>query len=343
MNEKTLKKPIGMGKVYAILVIALFLVCLISACCGHYSLDPITCLKIMILEPFGIEGSWSELDVNVMVGLRLPRIVAAILVGACLAISGASYQSTFQNPLVSPDILGVSSGACVGAAAAILMHLPNLMIMIMAFATGILTVAATVAIPKILRSESNIMLVLSGIVVGGVTGSIMGIIKYVADPLSELPQITYWTMGSLDGLTFPILAFAAVPITICVIVLIRMSWWIDIIAMGEQDAKTLGANVKRIRLITILCSTLLTAISVCMCGTIGWIGLVIPHFARMFVGANNTRLMPTAALLGAVFLVGVDTIARNIGAVEVPLGIITGLVGAPFYAWLLYRQGMSLH
>ena len=150
-------------------------------------------------------------------------------------------------------------------------------------------------------------------------------------------------MGSLDGLTFPILAFAAVPITICVIVLTRMSWWIDIIAMGEQDAKTLGANVKRIRLITILCSTLLTAISVCMCGTIGWIGLVIPHFARMFVGANNTRLMPTAALLGAVFLVGVDTIARNIGAVEVPLGIITGLVGAPFYAWLLYRQRMSLH
>jgi len=343
MRSNNLRPDKSIWKVYITLILVLFLVCLISACCGHYSINPITCLKIMILEPFGIEGGWSDLDVDVMVGLRLPRIVAAILVGACLAISGASYQSTFQNPLVSPDVLGVSSGACVGAALAILLHMPNLMIMIMAFTTAILTVAATVTIPKILRSESNIMLVLSGIVVGGVTGSIMGIIKYVADPQSELPQITYWTMGSLDGLTFPILAFASVPIAICIIILIRMSWWIDIIAMGETDAKTLGANVKRIRFITIICSTLLTAISVCMCGTIGWVGLVVPHFARMFVGANNTKLMPTAALLGAVFLVGVDTIARNIAMVEVPLGIITGLVGAPFYAWLLYRQRMTLH
>lgn len=332
-----------MGRVYAIGLLALGLICLISACCGHYSIDPITCLKIAFLRPFGVTGDWSELDVSVMVGLRLPRILAAILVGACLAISGAAYQSTFQNPLVSPDVLGVSSGACVGAALAILLHMPNLVIMLMAFGCAVLTVAATVAIPKLLRSESNLMLVLSGIVVGGVTGSVMGIIKYVADPLSELPQITYWTMGSLDGLTFPILAFAAVPIAICTAVLIRMSWWIDIIAMGETDAKTLGANVKRIRMITIACSTMLTAISVCMCGTIGWIGLVVPHFARMFVGANNTRLMPTAALLGAVFLVGVDTVARNIAMVEVPLGIITGLVGAPFYAWLLYRQRMTLH
>ena len=171
----------------------------------------------------------------------------------------------------------------------------------------------------------------------------MGIIKYVADPQSELPQITYWTMGALDSVTLPIIAFAVVPIVICIVILIRMSWWIDIIAMGETDAKTLGANVKRIRLITIACATLLTAISVCMCGTIGWIGLVIPHFARMFVGANNTRLMPVAALLGAIFLVVVDTVARTVATVEVPLGIITGLIGAPFYAWLLYKQRMSLH
>lgn len=343
MISNNLYRNKRMWKVYAILILALFLICLLAACCGHYSISPRTCLKIMLFEPFGIEGDWSDLDVDVMVGLRLPRITAAILVGACLAISGASYQSTFQNPLVSPDVLGVSSGACVGAALAILLHMPNLVIMLMAFTTAILTVVATVTIPKILRSESNIMLVLSGIVVGGVTGSIMGIIKYVADPQSELPQITYWSMGSLDGLTFSILAFATVPIAICVIVLIRMSWWIDVMAMGETDAKTLGANVKRIRFITIVCSTLLTAISVCMCGTIGWIGLVVPHFARMFVGSNNTELMPTAALLGAIFLVGVDTIARNIAMIEVPLGIITGLVGAPFYAWLLYRQRMTLH
>ena len=314
-----------------------------SACMGHYPLSPVTCLKIMFLGPFGYQGDWAPLDQSVLVGLRLPRIVGAILVGACLAVSGASYQSVFQNPLVSPDILGVSSGACVGAAVAILMHLPNTFIMVFSFLAGILTVAATLAIPRLLRSDSNIMLVLSGIVVGGLTGSAMGIIKYVADPQSELPQITYWTMGSMDAVTFPIIAYAVLPIVVCTLLLVRMSWWIDIISMGEVDARTLGANVKRIRFITICCATLLTAISVCMCGTIGWVGLVIPHFARMFVGPSNTKLIPTSAVLGAVFLMAVDTIARNIAAVEVPMGIITGIVGAPFYAWLLYKQRQRLH
>lgn len=343
MKKESLHTKKNLGGFYLLLTVVLVLVCLIAVCCGHYSIDPISCLKILILKPLGIQGDWSELDINVMVGLRLPRILGAVLVGTCLSLSGASYQSTFQNPLVSPDVLGVSSGACVGAALAILLGLPNVMIMLSAFVAAILTVAATLAIPKLLRSDSNIMLVLSGIVVGGITGSAMGIIKYVADPQSQLPQITYWTMGSMDGITFPILAFAVIPIVVCTIVLMRMSWWIDIIAMGETDAKTLGANVTRIRLITIVCSTLLTAISVCMCGTIGWIGLVVPHFARMFVGPNNTKLMPTAALLGAIFLVIVDTLARSIAVVEVPLGIITGLVGAPFYAWLLYKQRMTLH
>ena len=185
------KKPLPLTIVYLILFVVLFIVAIVAACSGHYSLGIKECLELIFLKPFGFEGSWTDLDVSVVVGLRLPRILGGILVGACLAMSGASYQSIFQNPLVSPDILGVSSGACVGAALAILMHLPNTMIMLFAFICGIMTVAATLAIPKLLKSDSNIMLVLSGIVVGGVTGSAMGIIKYVADPLSELPQITY--------------------------------------------------------------------------------------------------------------------------------------------------------
>lgn len=341
MNQITGKKRIRIF--YLVLLAVMVVVFFIAICCGHYSVDPVTCLEILFLKPLGYEGDWSTLDMSVVLGLRLPRIIGAILVGSCLAISGASYQSTFQNPLVSPDLLGVSSGACVGAALAILLHLPSFMIMIMAFVAAVLTVAATLAIPKLLRSDSNIMLVLSGIVVGGVTGSLMGIIKYVADPQSELPQITYWTMGSLDNVDMTVVGICIIPIVICTIIMMRMSWWIDIISMGEKDAKTLGANVNRIRLITIVCSTLLTAISVCMCGTIGWIGLVVPHFARMFVGPDNTKLMPTSALLGAIFLMVVDTLARNVAVVEVPLGIITGLVGAPFYAWLLYKQRMTLH
>lgn len=335
------KRP--MGLLYLWLVLILAAVCIVSLCCGHYAIDPWKCIRILVSAPFGGTGDWSALDRSVLIGLRLPRILGAVLVGACLSVSGGAYQSVFQNPLVSPDILGVSSGACVGAAAAILLHQQNLMVMLFAFAAGVLTVAATLAIPRLLRSESNIMLVLSGIVVGGVTGSVMGIIKYVADPQSELPQITYWTMGSLDGVSLPVIAFAVIPIAVCVVLLVRMSWWIDIISLGETDAKTLGANVKRIRLVTIGCATMLTAVSICMCGTISWVGLVIPHFARMFVGPGNTKLIPVSALMGAIFLVAVDTLARNIAAVEVPLGIITGLVGAPFYAWLLYRQRSRLN
>lgn len=341
--QKTEKNKRKFALILTILIVALFGIVIISLCVGHYSLNAGTCIKILIGKLIGGSSTWNELDESVLIGIRLPRILGAIAVGACLAISGASYQSVFQNPLVSPDILGVSSGACVGAALAILLHLPKLIIMFMSFGFGILTVAATLAIPRVLKSESNIMLVLSGIVVGGVTGSAMGIIKYVADPQSELPQITYWTMGSLDGLPVTVIAFAAIPIIICITLLIRMSWWIDIVSMGEKDAKTLGANVNRVRLITICCATLLTAISVCMCGTIGWVGLVIPHFARMFVGSSNTKLIPTAMLLGSIFLLCVDTIARTIAAAEVPLGIITGLVGAPFYAWLLYRQRAKLN
>ena len=325
------------------LFVILFVVFIFALCNGHYSLDPMSCIKMLIMKPLGLQGNWEALDESVLFGIRLPRIIGAIVVGACLALSGSTYQSIFQNPLVSPDILGVSSGACVGAALAILLHLSNPLIMFFSFACGILTVAATLAIPKLLRSNSNIMLVLSGIVVSGLTSSILGIIKYVADPQSELPKITYWTMGALDSVTFSTLAVEILPIVICTVILIGMAWWINIIAQGETDAKTLGANVPRIRLIAIVCSTLLTALAVCMSGTIGWIGLVIPHFARMFVGPDNTKLMPTATILGAVFLLLVDTVARNIAAVEIPLSIITGFIGAPFYAWLLYKQRLTLH
>ena len=341
MLEKYTKKSIAC--VFLCMTAALVAAIIVAVCVGHYSLSPLTCVRILFLKPLGIQGDWSALDESVLLELRLPRIVGAVIVGVCLAVSGASYQSVFQNPLVSPDILGVSSGACVGAAIGILLRLPNTMIMVSSFLFGVLAVAATMAIPKLLKSDSNIMLVLSGIVVGGITGSAMGIIKYVADPQSQLAQITYWTMGSLASASFSIIIYTILPIAVCTILLICMSWWIDIISIGETDAKTLGADVKKIRLITISCSTLLTALSVCMCGTIGWVGLVIPHFARMFVGPSNTRLIPASALLGAIFLLVVDTVARSVAPIEVPLGIITGLVGAPFYAWLLYRQRMNLH
>lgn len=325
-------------------LVGLLLLCvLVSVCCGHYSISAKTSLSILfsaLIKPIDYQSS---MDATIIFGLRLPRILGAILVGAALSLAGATYQSIFQNPLVSPDILGASSGACVGAAFGILMHLSKTVVVILSFGVGILTVMMAMIIPKLLKSSSTLILVLSGIIAGGIMDSIMGIIKYVADPQSELPQIIYWTMGALYNVTYEELLTALVPVVLCILVLYRMVWWIDILSFGETDAKIVGADTKKIRAISITSSTLLTAIAVCLCGTISWVGLVVPHFSRIIVGANNSRVFPVSVLLGAIFLVFADTVARTVAPVEVPLGIITGVVGAPFYAWLLYYQHRQLN
>ena len=329
---------------FILILIELLVLCmLVSVCCGHYSISVKASLNILFSTLVGQNNYLGSMDSTIIFGLRLPRIIGAILVGAALSLSGATYQSIFQNPLVSPDILGASSGACVGAALGILLHFPKSIIVLLSFIAGTITVALTTIIPKILKSTSNIMLVLSGIITGGIMDSILGMIKYVADPQSELPQITYWAMGALDNVTYRELLISMLPITVCIFLLFRISWWIDILSFGEIDARIIGADTKKIRLISIISSTLLTAIAVCLCGTIGWIGLVIPHFARMLVGAENSRIFPASALLGSIFLIIVDTLARTIVDVEVPLSIITGLAGAPFYAWLLYLQRKRLN
>ena len=326
-----------------VLIELLVLCALVSVCCGHYSISAKASLNILFSTLIGQNNYWGNMDSTIIFGLRLPRILGAILVGAALSLSGATYQSIFQNPLVSPDILGASSGACVGAALAILLHFPKTIVVLLSFIVGIVTVILTTIIPKVLKSTSNIMLVLSGIITGGIMDSVLGMIKYVADPQSELPQITYWAMGALDNVTYRELLISFLPITACIFLLIRMSWWIDILSFGETDARIIGANTRKIRFISIISSTLLTAIAVCLCGTIGWIGLVIPHFARMLVGAENSRVFPASVLLGSIFLIIVDTLARTVVDVEVPLSIITGLAGAPFYAWLLYLQRNRLN
>ena len=197
-------------------------------------------------------------------------------------------------------------------------------------------------IPTAMKSNSNIMLVLSGVIVGGAMSSILGFIKYVADPETELAAITYWTMGSFSYVKIEEIASVIWIMLIPAVVLFALSWWLDILSMGESEAKTLGANIVVVRNLAIACATLMTASSVCISGTIGWIGLVIPHFARMIVGPNNTKLIPTAGLMGGIFLLLVDTITRTISLAEMPVSILTGLIGAPFFAILLYRQRKTL-
>ena len=328
---------------FDVLLIIILAVCIIIALCvGKYPTTPKECVEVLYCEIFGKVGSYTKMTRNVIMGLRIPRVVSSVLCGMMLAMSGVTYQGIFKNPLVSPDFLGVSSGACIGAAVAILLGFSGLALSGFAFVGGILAVLLTVSIPAVMRSDSNIMLVLSGVIVGGAMSSILGFLKYVADPETEIAAITYWTMGSFSYVTFDEIKSVILAMVIPAIILMAISWWIDILSMGESEAKTLGANIVVIRNVAIACATLMTAASVCISGTIGWIGLVIPHFARMIVGPNNTKLIPAAGLMGGIFLLIVDTVTRTISISEMPVSILTGLIGAPFYAILLYRQRKTL-
>ena len=326
-----------------ILLLACLLVCIVlAACVGKYPVSPAESLKIMLGALLGKSGNTNEMTVNVVLGLRVPRILASVIVGGALSMSGAAYQGIFKNPLVSPDFLGVSSGACIGAAVAILLSLSATYISVFAFVFGIVAVLITVAIPAMMGNRTNVMLVLSGIIVGTAMSSILGFIKYIADPNTQLASITYWTMGSFSYITLADL-FAVLPIiAIPGVILILMAWWIDVLSMGEDEARTLGARVGLIRGITIICATLLTAGSVCIAGTISWVGLIVPHFGRMAVGPSNRKLLPMCALLGGLFMLAVDTLTRTIGTTEMPVSILTGVLGAPIFCWLLFRQRREL-
>lgn len=339
MKSKIKNRASAINIVLFVVLIGLIIICM---CAGKYSLTPLECLNIIFGKITGTEATWNAMDERLLMGVRLPRVMATVTVGAALALSGAVYQGIFKNPLVSPDFLGVSSGACIGAAIAILLSFSSVLIQVCAFLGGIAAVTLTVMIPKAMKSNSNIMLVLAGIIVSGAMSSILGFIKYIADPETQLAAITYWQLGSFAYVDTPAL-LSILPLSIiAAVILIAMSWWINILSMGEQEAQSLGANVGLLRGVCIICATVLTAGAVCISGTIGWVGLVIPHFGRMLVGSDNRDLLPAACLIGGIFLLLVDTVTRIIGPAEMPISILTGIIGAPFYAWLLYRQRMNL-
>ena len=275
---------------------------------------------------------------NVLFYIRIPRIFASMLVGAALSLSGAVYQGVFKNPLVSPDLLGVSSGASVGAAIAILLGAGMLGTQAFAFLGGLIAVLIAVSIPKVLRNSSNMMLVLSGIITGGFMSAFLGILKYLAEAETELQEIVFWQMGSVSYVNNLQVVSISPVFLLCTIAMLALSWRINILSFGEEEAKTVGMNIRLIRGITIACASLLTASAVSISGTIGWIGLVIPHLGRMIIGADNTKLLPVTGLLGAAFMLFIDTLARVLTTIEIPLSILTGLIGAPFYGWLLYKQ-----
>ncbi len=316
-----------------ILVAAFFF----SMCIGRYDLTPVDVVKIISGYFTNTLESMDKISVNVVMQVRLPRILLSMIIGAGLACSGASYQCLFGNPLVSPDILGVSAGAGFGAAVAILLAAGSAVVQIQALAFGLLAVGIVLFISKVQKKTELYMLVLSGVIVSALFEALVSLVKYVADPQDTLPAITVWLMGSLASASYTKVMIAAVTILPCMIILYVLRWKMNLLSLSEEEAKSLGVRVDQLRIVIIIVSTLMTAVSVSLCGIIGWIGLVIPHIGRFFVGNDHRGLIPASMLLGAAYLLLIDGMARTITAAEVPLSILTAIIGAPFFAIILRR------
>ncbi len=272
----------------------------------------------------------------VLFEIRAPRALAAVLIGAALAAAGSVYQNLFRNPLVSPDILGVSSGAALGAVLAIFLSAPIVMVQGAAFAGGGFAVLMVVVIGNAVRRHDPVLaLILVGVVVGSLLGAGIAMVKYLADPYNQLPAITFWLLGSLSAISQADLALAAPLFAIGLVPIVLLRWRINVLALDEDEAVALGVNVRRLRLALIAAATLLAATAVALSGIIGWIGLLVPHAARLLVGGEFARLLPLAMLLGGAFLLAVDTLARSMASIEIPPGVLTALIGAPLFLWLL--------
>lgn len=274
----------------------------------------------------------------ILLNVRLPRLIGAILVGAALSTSGATYQAVFKNPMVSPDILGASSGSAFGIALSIINHYDYTTTLLVAFFMGIIAVSLSYFISNLFMKDKKFALVLSGIMVSTVFSSLLSFVKLIADIDNELPDITYWLMGRLSGVSYKGLEFSIVPFFLGFLIVIILRWRINLFTIGTDEIYTLGINVKRTRFLLIMGATLLTTITVSICGIIGFVGLVIPHFSRLLVGNNYKNLVCTVILGGALFMILIDNLARTLSTYEVPLGILTSVVGAPIFLILMMRE-----
>lgn len=335
--------PKGQGRLFICLgLLALLLLAALSVMVGKYGSGPGPVFDALRQLVTG-KGADPILS-TVLWNVRLPRVAAAVIVGASLAAAGVTYQGLFRNPLVSPDLLGVSVGASLGAVLGIFLSLPVLAIQLAAFAGGLVAVLAVSAIGALVRERDPVLtLVLAGIAIQALIGAGISLIKVLADPYDQLPAITYWLLGSMTAITrFDVLSILpAVVLGLVPLVLLR--WRMNVMTLGEEEAQTLGIDTLETRIALIAGATLVTAATVSVTGIVGWIGLIIPHVARMLVGPDFRRLLPAAMLFGAAYLLVVDMLARSIATIEVPLGILTAVVGAPFFLWLLIagKRGWS--
>jgi iron complex transport system permease protein len=337
-NMRRMKCKYKNALIISVLGLLLVSAVILSFYFGRYPIPAKELGSILLSKIFPIKHFWTDTMETVLFNIRLPRILLACLVGCCLSAAGASYQGIFQNPMAAPDILGASSGAAFGAAFAILNYAPRSMITASAFFFSLLTVALVYIVSKKAKGSKILGLILSGIMVSSLFTAGTSYIKLVADPTDRLPMITYWLIGSLAGATKKDVLFAIFPMITGLIPLLLLRWRINVLTFGDDEARTIGISPVKIRLIVVVCATLVTAASVSVSGMIGWVGLVIPHLTRRLVGNNYRYLMPASMLFGAIFLLLIDNVSRNLLATEIPIGILTAFIGAPFFIYLITRE-----
>jgi iron complex transport system permease protein len=308
---------------------ALVVLVVVAFAVGHYPVSPAELVAVF---------SGGEVAANVetvVMQVRGPRVVAALLVGAALAAAGSAYQGMFRNPLVSPDILGVSTGAALGAVVGIFMDAGILWVQILAFLGGLAAVALVYGVGSRLRGHDPLLaLVLTGVVIGTLLGSAIALLKYLADPYNQLPAITFWLLGSLASVAPADLAVAVPLALVGLLPMLLLRWRMNLLALPDDEARALGVDTRRLRTLVVTCATLMTASVVAISGIIGWVGLLVPHAARLLVGPDFGRLLPLAMLMGAGFVLAVDTLCRTLATIEVPPGVLTALIGTPFFLWL---------
>lgn len=331
------------GTYYIVAFIILFVVIfMLSFATGKYPISPTELLHVFFGKLTGASKDWTNEVELVIFKIRMPRVLAGAIIGAGLSAAGAAYQGLFRNPMVSPDVLGASAGAGFGAALSLYLGLGYVLVTVNAFIFGIAAVSVAYLISTRARQNPTLGMVLAGIMITSIFNSGTSFIKLVADPNDTLPTITYWLMGSIAGVRVNELVWAAVPILGGLLILFLSRWKLNLLTMGEDEARSMGVNTKVMRTIIVVAATLITAACVSISGLIGWVGLVIPHFARMLVGYDYRVTLPVSMLMGASFMMLVDNLARTIVTSEIPIGILTAFVGAPFFLYLILDRGTRI-
>jgi len=320
------------------LLIVLIVLAVASMLIGQYGVSPIETLKILMGAQPATDGEIHMIS-SIMMNIRLPRTIAAILIGGALAVAGITYQCVFRNILVSQDVLGVSTGACTGAAFAIILDLSAVYIQGFSFITGMLTVAIVFLLSKAIKTERTLSLILAGILVSGLMSSALGYIKYMANPDTHLQSIVFWTMGDLSTISMEQILQIVIPIVVCLLLIYFNRWKLNFFCYSDSEATNIGFNIKMYRLLFLVSSTILVSVAVSVAGSIGWIGLVIPLLVRTIIGTDNSDTVGLSFIMGATFLLLVDVINRLISTAELPISILTGLIGTPiFVICLLLKQ-----